>query len=193
MVLHNNKSTQLKTGLKPIQKKLSKSEVISINNDVTDAYNDYNGALSKRALFKTSDVDVSQDIVQMTFMKTLLYLRKGGKIKTMQYFLNHILNNLIIDEYRKRKTISLDSLLEKGFKISSEDSEQMIDILDGKKAILLIPLLPKRYRTVIHMRYVQNLKYKEISLLTNQLPNTAAVQVHRGLAKLKILYDDVHT
>lgn len=32
----------------------------------------------------------------------------------MKAFPYHVLNNLIVDEYRKRKTASLDDLLEKG-------------------------------------------------------------------------------
>ncbi|MEX0931156.1 MAG: hypothetical protein WDZ88_00230 [Candidatus Paceibacterota bacterium] len=136
-------------------KTLSKGEITSINRDVTNAHTDYNQALYKRALFKTSDVDVSQDLVQKTFLKILLYLRKRGKIKTMRCFLNHVLKDLIVDEYRKRKATSLDVLLEKGFEIGFEDSENMINILDGKKVILLIPLLPEKYRVIMRMRYVQ--------------------------------------
>lgn len=182
------KSVPIKSAPDLKTKKLSKSKIISINSDVTDAHTDYSQSLSKRAFFKTNDLGVSQDLVQTTFLKTLLYLRKGGKIETMRHFLNHILNDLIVDEYRKRRTTSLDSLLENGFEMGFDDNQQMIDRLDGKKIILLIPLLPEKYQVVMHMRYVQNLTDKEISVLTNQLPNTVAVQAHRGLAKIKILY-----
>ena len=40
----------------------------------------------------------------------------------------------------------------------------------------------------MRMRYVQDLSLKEIALLTGQTANTIAVQLHRGLAKLKLLY-----
>jgi hypothetical protein len=42
---------------------------------------------------------------------------------------------------------------------------------------------------VIKMRYMQDLSLKEMSLITGQTQNAMAVQVHRGLAKLKDLYD----
>ena len=99
-----------------------------------------------------------------------------------------ILNNLIIDEYRKRKNVSLDSLLEKGFEPSINDFEQVLDLLDGRVAMLLIESLPERYRRVMRMKYVQDLTIKEMSLITGQSKNSIAVQIHRGLAKLKILY-----
>ncbi len=38
------------------------------------------------------------------------------------------------------------------------------------------------------MRYVEDMSFAEMSLATGQTKNALAVQVHRGLAKLKILY-----
>jgi len=38
------------------------------------------------------------------------------------------------------------------------------------------------------MRYVKDLSLKEISLITGQSTNATAVQIHRGLEKLKLLY-----
>ena len=139
--------------------------------------------------FKTHDHATGEDLVQDTFIKTWRYLVKGGKIDLMKAFLYHILNQLIIDEYRKQKTSSLDSLLEKGFVPSVDYSERMINTFDGKTAVSLIRHLPIKYRKVLRMRYVQDLSLKEISLLTGQSRNAVAVQVHRGLAKLKILYN----
>ena len=94
-----------------------------------------------------------------------------------------------MDEYRKRKASSLDVLLEKGFEPSVIDSSQLLNVLDGKAALLLIGLLPVKYQKVMRMRYIQLLSLKEISLLTGQSKNTVAVQTHRGLDKLKILYN----
>ncbi len=107
----------------------------------------------------------------------------------MKAFLYHILNNLIIDEYRKHKTTSLDILIEKGFEPASNDSEHIFNMLDGKAAPLLIQRLPGAYQKVMRMRFVQDLSLQEMSLITGQTRNTITVQVHRGLAKLKLLYN----
>jgi RNA polymerase sigma-70 factor (ECF subfamily) len=107
----------------------------------------------------------------------------------MRALLYHILRQLIIDEYRKHnKPTSLDELLEKGFEPSKDDYERVFDISDGKRVAQMIYRLPEKYQVVIHMRYVQELPLKEMSLLTNQSPNTVAVQCHRGLEKLKTIY-----
>lgn len=169
------------------KQKIQRQEVL------TTAHNDYGKGLSSHAFFKVNNRATSEDLVQDTFMKTWSYLVKGGKIDVMKSFLYHILNNLIVDEYRKRKIASLDVLLEKGYEPSANPSESLFNILDGKKAILLIQRLPQKYQKVMRMRYIQDLSLKEMSLVTGQSKNTIAVQLHRGLAKLKLLYKHNYT
>jgi RNA polymerase sigma factor (sigma-70 family) len=158
--------------------------------DIIDqGYKKYHKALNIHAQFRVSNKETSDDLVQETFTKTWKYLLKGGKIDLLKAFLYHILNNLIVDEYRKRKTTSLDILLEKGYEPSIDTSKNLNNILDGKAVLLLIQYLPEKYRVVIHMRYVQHLSLKEISKLTGRSQNTIAVQIHRGLKKLNLLYN----
>lgn len=171
---------------------LSKRKLDMIRSDVTDVYDSYKTGLSKRALYKTNDIEVGHDLIQTTFLKTLSYLQKGGKIDVMRSFLNHILNDLIIDKYGENKTSSFDAFLEKGFESDFDDNKRITDIFDSKQIVLLIPLLPKKYQLIMHMRYMQNLSLKEMSLITGQQQNTVAVQAHRGLEKLKILYAESH-
>lgn len=161
------------------------------NEALTGAHHEFEKGLNVYAFFKTSDHGIGEGLVQDTFLKTWSYLVKGGKIEVMRAFLYHVLNNLIVDEYRKRKTTSLDSLIEKGFEPKDENPKQLFNILDGKAALLLIQRLPIAYQKVMRMRYVQDLSLKEISLITGQSRNTIAVQAHRGLEKLKLLYNAV--
>lgn len=156
---------------------------------LTTAHDTYQKGLNAYAFFKVHNTASSGDLVQDTFVKTWRYLVKGGKIDLMKAFLYHVLNGLIIDEYRKRKNTSLDALLEKGFDPSENNQASLLNFIDGKRAALLIPQLPKTYQKVIRMRYVQDLSLTEISLITGQSKNTIAVQVHRGLEKLKTLHD----
>ncbi len=155
---------------------------------LTIAYRDYNKGLRLYAFRKLHEHSLSDDLTQDVFMKTWNYLVKDGKIEMMKAFLYHILNNLIVDEYRKHKTTSLDVILEKGFEPGVGDSKLLADVLDGKMAFILIQRLPEKYRKVMRMRYGQDLSLKEMSLITGQSKNTIAVQVHRGLEKLKLLY-----
>ncbi len=164
-----------------------KEENIQKNN-MEVAYSDFNKGMNKYSFFKLHEKNLSEDVVQDTFIKTWSYLVKGGKIILMKSFLYHILNNLIIDEYRKNKPVSLDNLVENGFDPKSPDSDREIDIIDGKKAIDLIKKLPLKYQKIMKMKYALELTLREMSLLTGQTKNTLAVQIHRGVEKLKILY-----
>jgi RNA polymerase sigma-70 factor (ECF subfamily) len=156
---------------------------------LNQAHMSYEKGLHARAFFKVQNRETSEDLVQDTFLKTWKYLVKGGKVVLMKAFLYHILNDLVVDEYRKNKPLSLDTLyLEKGFEPSHDESEHMFNFLDGKAAMLLIKQLPLAYQKVMRMRYVQDLSLKEMSLITGKSKNVMAVQVHRGLIKLKLLY-----
>ena len=159
------------------------------NTILTAAHHNYGKALNVHAFFKVGNHAMGEGLVQDTFMKTWSYLVKGGKIDVMKAFLYHILNNLIVDEYRKHKTTSLDVLLEKGFDPKMKKSVDISSLLDGKAALLLIQRLPEKYQKVMRMRYVQDLSLKEMSLITGQSENTIAVQAHRGLEKLKLMYN----
>jgi len=168
------------------KQKTEREEVLNV------AHHDYERGLTVRANFKLNNRETSTDLVQDTFVKTWKYLVKGGKIDVMKAFLYHILNNLIVDEYRKRKTMSLDGLLEKGYEPHADDaSESLFNFLDRRRAILLIESLPEKYKKVMRLRFKQVLSLKEISLITGQTKNTIAVQLHRGLEKLKELYNHV--
>ncbi len=156
---------------------------------LTAAHVDHNKGLNAHAFFKLNNRGLSQDLVQDVFAKTWRYLVRGGKIEIMKAFLYHVLNNLIVDKYRKRKAISLDVLLQKGFELKDETSDRMFSVLSGREILFLIQSLPQKYQQVIRMRYVQDLSLKEIAILTGKSRNAIAVQAHRGLQKLKLLYN----
>ncbi len=156
-------------------------------NLFTIAHTNYERELKKYSFFKVHNYELAEDLVQDTFMKTWNYLSKGGKIDTMKSFLYHVLNCLIIDEYRRRKATSLDAMIENGFESGEDDFEHIIDELDSKATALVIEKLPEKYREILSMRYVKDLTIEEMAKATHLSKNTIAVQIHRGLGKLKEL------
>jgi len=160
----------------------------SNNRVLTKAHRDFSRGLIRFANLKVNNAALSEDLVQDTFMKTWKYLESTGKIDLMRAFLYHVLDRLIIDEYRKKKSVSLDLLAENGFELEAINSENILNIIDGKALLLLIKKLPEKYRNAISMRYTKDLSLAEMSAITHQPQNTMSVQVHRGLMKLKTLY-----
>ena len=167
---------------------MTPKQEISLRAVLTAAHLNFEKKLNVHAFFKLNDHELGEDLVQDAFIKTWKYLVRGGKIEIMRAFLYHILNDLIVDEYRKHKTSSLNVLMEKGFEPSTGKSDRIFNLLDGKALVLLIAQLPETYQKVMRMKYVQDLSITEMSLITGQSRNSITVKAHRGLKKLKLLY-----
>ncbi len=156
------------------------------------AFEEYNDALFRHALLRVSNREKAIDLVHDAFTKVWSYLREGYEVESFRPFLYKVLNNLIIDEYRKRKEASLDALLElEGVDEGSFDdlTESTVEVLaatiDGKKAFELLEKLPDQYREVIILRFVDQLGPKEISELIEESENVISVRLHRGLKLLR--------
>lgn len=156
-----------------------------------EAFELYADALYRHCYFRVSDKERAQDIVSDTFMKTWDYLVKGNTVDNFRPFLYRTLNHLIIDEYRKKKTESLDTLL--GEREVPEGSfeelvvggrEEMEFALDAKQIPALLEQMPLNHREVIMMRYVDGLMPAEIAEILEAPVNTVSVRIHRGLAWL---------
>jgi RNA polymerase sigma-70 factor (ECF subfamily) len=167
---------------------MTQRDVTQMRVDLNVAYHDYNKMLNAHAFLKVQSHELGEDLVQKTFVKMWLYLVKQGKVHQMRAFLFHILKNLIIDEYRKPKALSLEALREKGYEPSVNDTKRLIDTIDGRSAFFLIQTLPLKYQVLMDMRYGKDLSIKEIAAAKQERANTVTVKLQRGLQKLRLLY-----
>jgi RNA polymerase sigma-70 factor (ECF subfamily) len=156
---------------------------------LTLAHHDHEKALNQYSYFKLRNRALSNDLVQEAYLKTWSYLSKGGKIVAMKAFLYHVLNNLIVDEYRKKKVLSLDQLSEKGFEPAEKGANDILGVIDGKAAFALVGQLEEKYQQAIRMRFMQDLSFTEMAEKTGKSKNTIAVHIHRGLEKLRVLHE----
>ncbi len=163
---------------------------IKLQTMLTDAHTEFEHGLLKHARFRVSDTGVCDDLVQDTFLKTWVYLVRAGKINLMKPFLYHVLNCLIIDEYRKKKSVSLDLLLENGFELQEDELERTVNQIDGEAAVALIETLPVAYQKIMSLRYVDDFSLSEIAVETGLTKNLVAVKTHRGMEKLRLLYEE---
>jgi RNA polymerase sigma-70 factor (ECF subfamily) len=156
------------------------------------AFDEYSDALFRHAYYRLSDRERAIEIVHDTFTKVWTYVRAGHEIDAYKPFLYKVINNLIIDEYRRRKERSLDALLEEeGTDEGSFDElhagglDELTFTLDAEKASVLVGQLPLVYREVITLRYIDGLGPKEISELIEATENVVSVRIYRGLKILK--------
>lgn len=156
------------------------------------AFDEYADALFRHAVYRLSDRERAIEIVHDTYTKVWGYVRGGHEIETYKSFLYKVINNLIIDEYRRRKEYSLDAILaEEGMdegsfpELHGSSIEEVTFSFDAKQALGLLGELPPVYREVITLRYVDGLGPKEISELIEETENVVSVRLHRGLRLLK--------
>jgi len=158
-------------------------------NQFLEAYNQYADAIFRHCYYKTSDREKSKDIMQDTFTKAWEYVSSGKEVENLRAFLYRIANNLIIDGFRKKKSVSLDDLQDEGFDPGVDKTDEMINIMDGKLALGILDQLGEQYREVIVMRFVEELSVKEIAEVLNERENNISVRLHRGLEKLKEIFN----
>ena len=156
------------------------------------AFEEYGDALFRHAALRLSDRERAIDVVHDTYTKVWSYVRQGHEIENFRPFLYKVLNNLVVDEYRKNRESSLDALLaqegvdEGSFAELSENSvESLAATLDGRQAFEVLEHLPDQYREVIILRFIDGLGPKEISELIEESENTVSVRIHRGLKLLR--------
>lgn len=160
------------------------------------AFDEYGDALFRHASLRIGDREKAVDLVHDAYTKVWSYLRDGHAVDSFRPFLYKVLNNLIIDEYRRAKETSLDSLMEQegvdegSFPELSESTvEALAATIDGRQAFELLSTLPDEYREVIIMRFVDQLGPREISALIEETENTVSVRIHRGLKFLRTLIE----
>jgi len=156
------------------------------------AFDEYNDALFRHAFMRISNRERALDLVHDAYTKVWSYIRGGYEIDNFRPFLYKVLNNLIIDEYRKRKELSLDAMMEvEGVdegsfdELSENTVESLAATIDGRKAFELLVELPDQYREVIIYRFIDQLGPREISELIEESENVVSVRIHRALKMLR--------
>lgn len=138
----------------------------------------------------------AEDAVQETFLRVHMNLdRYDGNYKFSTWIFR-ICTNLCIDRLRKRKktAYSLDSQMndEEGtdgyaFLESKElTPEAQLILSESQRTVRrLIDDLPEKYKSIIVLRYLQDLSVKEISEVTGMPESTVKTRMHRGRELLR--------
>lgn len=161
-----------------------------------EAFSAYADELFRHAFFRLSDRERAVDLVQDCFLRAYDYARRAA-IDDMRAFLYRTLRNLIIDEYRKKKSYSLDALLEDEERntealLPTDDTntvEAAMERLDARAALRKVAELPPDYSEVLMLRYVDGLTPTEIAERINVSENLVSVRIHRALKALRILIE----
>lgn len=126
------------------------------------------------------------DIVQESIYKafsSLDTLREPSHMKTWYY---RIIVNTAIDFLRKHKRlITVEDMELTGYDSGSVDQYEDFDL---QKAL---DDLPEKYRSIIILRYFEDLKIEEVAELLNRKVSTVKTQLYKALDKLRISIEEL--
>jgi len=159
--------------------------VTDVQLQFTKAYEAYSDAIFRYCYYRVFDREKAKDYMQEAYCRTWKYIADGKVIENIRAFIYRTANNIIIDEVRKKKSTSLDYMMEKGFAPSTDLRNKTENYFTGKEIMGIIQSLEEKYRDVVLLKYVDDLSTKEIASVLNETENNVYVRLSRGLQKVK--------
>ncbi|MEI7765498.1 MAG: RNA polymerase sigma factor [bacterium] len=161
----------------------------SITETFKKTYEIESDVIFRFCLIRVSNREQALDLTQETFLRFWKSLQEEEKILNERAFLFTIAKHLIIDWYRKKKSISLEGMM-------GEDDEPY-DLLDkktiaeievgaeGRFILEKISELAPSYKDAVYLRFVEDLSPKEIGKILEISENACSVRINRGLEELR--------
>ena len=150
------------------------------------AYDAHGDAIFRFCALKISDREAAHDLMQETFAKAWEYARAGNDIKEWKPFLFRTAYNLVVDTYRKKKSVSLDQLIDDhDFAIVDEEASKAIDTVELRRVRAAIDEMDETYRDVLLLRFTEDLPPREIAKILGLSENVVSVRLHRGIKHLR--------
>jgi RNA polymerase sigma-70 factor (ECF subfamily) len=157
--------------------------------DFAEIYNRESDSVFRFCLMRTSDRDMALDFTQDTFMRFWNTLQTGKKINNSRTFLFTIARNIIIDWYRKKKSLSLETLMEgvgSDKSVFTAVAREDVEVeAEAEYLIRKIALLEDPYQQAVYLRCVEELKPREIAEILGESANVISVRISRGLEQLR--------
>ena len=165
------------------------------NNEAFDILlNRYKDRLYAYIYYTVRNEELAEDIFQETFTKAIVTIQQGRYNENGKFpaWLTRIAHNLIIDCFRQEKQENLVSCDEEernllnNIRLSEGTVESVIvnhQILSDVRR--LIKHLPDEQREVVHMRFYQDLSFKEIAEMTGVSINTSLGRMRYAILNLR--------
>lgn len=155
--------------------------------EIVDLYKDKLYHLAYRMIGNRQE---AEDIVQEAFLRVFKHLDRYDENQKFSTWIYRIATNLSIDRLRKRRAIySLDAEssdhegLDGYAMLPSDDRTPESELLLSETQRLIheaMETLPAKYKSVMVLRYLQDLSLQEISDIMGMPVTTVKTRVHRG-------------
>ena len=165
------------------------------NNEAFDILlNRYKDRLYAYIYYTVRNEELAEDIFQETFTKAIVTIQQGRYNENGKFpaWLTRIAHNLIIDCFRQEKQENLVSCDEEEWNLLNNIrlSEGTVEAEIENHQILsdvrrLMKHLPDEQREVVHMRFYQDLSFKEIAEMTGVSINTSLGRMRYAILNLR--------
>lgn len=157
----------------------------SLEDQIAEYAVKYKENFYRLAYSYVKNTDDALDIVQESVYKAISStrtLKNPDYIKTWFY---RIVVNTSLDFLRKqRKSVAVGDEVLASFDFGAADDYEDFDL---QKAL---DNLPDKYRTIVILRYFEDLKIEEIAEILNENTNTVKTRLYKSLEKLRIKLSD---
>ena len=131
------------------------------------------------------NADDALDIMQESIYKAVAHVDSLQDINYINTWFYRIIVNTSIDFLRKqKKVIPVDNEVLASFVSETNDEYENFDL---QKAM---DDLPEKYKSVVVLRYFEDLKIEEIAEILNENTNTIKTRLYKTLKLLRIKMDD---
>lgn len=176
--------------MKPVETRLARLALKGDQRAFAEIVELYKDKLYHLAYRMTGNRQEAEDIVQETFLRVYKNLERYDVNQKFSTWIYRIATNLCIDRLRKRKAVySLDAEssdhegLDGYAMMPSDNRTPESELLLSETQWLIqeaIATLPVKYKSVMILRYMQDLSLQEISDVLDMPVTTIKTRVHRG-------------
>lgn len=156
----------------------------SLENIFLAAFSEYGDAIFRFCVFKVSNAALAEDMTQEVFMRYWQYLRKGNEMTNTRAFLYAVAHNMVKDWYKKKKSGSLDTLMDAGYE-PEEGGPTAEEVAAYREGLRTIEDMDDNDKTVLLLRYVEGLDPKDIAEILGESANTVSVRLNRAMKRLQ--------
>ncbi|MEJ0001848.1 MAG: RNA polymerase sigma factor [bacterium] len=154
-------------------------------------YEEESDAIFRFCLTRVSNREQALDLVQETFLRLWQTLSLEKEVLNNRAFLFTVAHRLVIDWYRKKKSVSLDAMMHKegeaDFDVADETTtkENIEAGAEGRQLLEALDALPESYRQPLYLRFVEGMLPQDIAKILGISANAASVRINRGMLELR--------
>lgn len=162
--------------------------------DITYTFEEIYGresdAIFRFCLVRVSNREQALDLTQETFLRLWQSLLESKEIMNVRAFLFTVAHRLVIDWYRKKKSVSLESIMYKEgateYNIMDEKTAEGLEAgAEARYLLDKINTLTPTSRDPVYLSFVEGLSPKEIGDILGISANATSVRINRGLGELR--------